>query len=156
MSLVHYTCTYYIGPVVGSAIVAVSFTVAALIVFFKLREKWDDSFWKRAGCALILALAVLGMHMITVSGTLYKLLPEEVDPRVLADSWTIIVAGILVSHAPIVLIIDILLLLCSPGICIRSRATCSNWKKSKGNARMCGIRFGRQGHADHRWNVSLS
>jgi NO-binding membrane sensor protein with MHYT domain len=126
LALPSYTCTYYIGYVVGSAVVAVSFTVAALIVFFKLREKWDDSFWKRAGCALILALAVFGMHTITVSGTLYNLIPSEVDPRVLGDSWTIIVAGIMVSHAPIVLIIDILLLLYSPGIDLRSRATCSN------------------------------
>jgi NO-binding membrane sensor protein with MHYT domain len=126
LALPSYTCTYYVGYVVGSAVVAVSFTVAALIVFFKLREKWDDSFWKRAGCALILALAVFGMHTITVSGTLYNIIPSEVDPRVLADSWTIIVSGIMVSHAPIVLIIDILLLLYSPGIDIRSRATCSN------------------------------
>ncbi|RDL31329.1 uncharacterized protein BP5553_09538 [Venustampulla echinocandica] len=69
----NYSCVYSIGHVVGSIIVAVAATIAALTVFFVLRAAWTNSWWKRALCAIVLAGAVFGMHWTAAVGTQYRL-----------------------------------------------------------------------------------
>jgi len=81
--------------VVGSVIIAVAATDVALIVFFKLRERWNDSFWKRVGCAMILAGAVSGMHWAAATGTHYTLVPGA--PESSSAKWTVIVVAVIVS-----------------------------------------------------------
>lgn len=46
--------------VVFSLILAVVAATVALFLFFRLRAQWQDSWWKRGLCALILATAVCG------------------------------------------------------------------------------------------------
>jgi NO-binding membrane sensor protein with MHYT domain len=69
----NYTVEYQIGNVVGSGIIAVGATTAALSVFFLLRATWTASWWKRALTAVLLAGAVSGMHWAAELGTHYRL-----------------------------------------------------------------------------------
>lgn len=46
--------------VVFALILAVVAATVALFLFFRLRAQWQDSWWKRGLCALILATAVCG------------------------------------------------------------------------------------------------
>jgi len=69
----NYTCVFNIGNVVGSVVVAIVASIAALSVFFVLRAAWTNSWWKRAVCAFVLAGAVFGMHWTASVGTNYRL-----------------------------------------------------------------------------------
>ena len=66
------------GPVVawryvlGSAIIAIVASTLALGIFFYLKSTWTNSWWKRALCALLLAVAVSGSHWIATAGTEYR------------------------------------------------------------------------------------
>ncbi|OBZ91635.1 Signaling protein YkoW [Choanephora cucurbitarum] len=65
----YFVIGYKIGYVVGAIIIACAAATIALYIFFKLREQWADQWWKRVGCAMILALAVCGMHYTALVGT---------------------------------------------------------------------------------------
>lgn len=67
----NYHCRYKPANIAGSAVIAVAASLVALSVFFRLRETWTDSWWKRAFCALVLASAVCGMHWTAAVGTAY-------------------------------------------------------------------------------------
>lgn len=58
--------------VVISILEAAAASTAALSIFFKYRALWQDSFPKRAGCSVLLAAAVCGMHYIALAGTRWK------------------------------------------------------------------------------------
>ncbi|KAJ9613009.1 hypothetical protein H2200_002950 [Cladophialophora chaetospira] len=70
-SVENYTCSYRVQYVVGAAIIAVLASFIALSIFFRLRDAWMDSWWKRALCGAILATAVSGMHWTAAVGTIY-------------------------------------------------------------------------------------
>ncbi|UNI22216.1 hypothetical protein JDV02_008125 [Purpureocillium takamizusanense] len=72
-SISNYTSSYKISYVVGSAIIAVSASATALAVFFVFETTWKGVWWKRLGCAMILAGAVSGMHWCAAVGTSYRL-----------------------------------------------------------------------------------
>jgi NO-binding membrane sensor protein with MHYT domain len=58
---IEYFHVVYKAPyVVGAAIIACTAVTAALWIFFKLREKWMNQWYKRLGCAMIMAVAVCG------------------------------------------------------------------------------------------------
>ena len=67
----NYRCQYRTANVAGAAVIAVAASLVALSVFFQLRERWTDSWWKRALCAVVLASAVCGMHWTAAVGTTY-------------------------------------------------------------------------------------
>ncbi|KAI8332865.1 hypothetical protein BC941DRAFT_505014 [Chlamydoabsidia padenii] len=70
---IEYFHVIYKAPyVVGAAIIACTAVIAALWIFFKLREQWMNQWYKRLGCALIMALAVCGMHYTAMVGTTYR------------------------------------------------------------------------------------
>jgi NO-binding membrane sensor protein with MHYT domain len=69
----NYHSIYNIGHVVGAALIAVFASITALYVFFSLRAKWKNSWWKRGLCAALLACAVSGMHWTAATGTRYRL-----------------------------------------------------------------------------------
>ncbi|KAI1624758.1 hypothetical protein EDD37DRAFT_358336 [Exophiala viscosa] len=71
LGIANYDCTYQVQHVVGAAIIAVAASLIALSVFFTLRDKWIDHWWKRALCAGVLAVAVSGMHWTAAVGTVY-------------------------------------------------------------------------------------
>lgn len=94
----NYTCIYDVGKIVGSAIIAIVASVAALSVFFFLRATWTNSWWKRALTATVLAGGVSGMHWLASVGTQYRL--KRVDPshlRGINGDSTIIVVIVLVG-----------------------------------------------------------
>ncbi|KAK0736579.1 hypothetical protein B0T21DRAFT_384058 [Apiosordaria backusii] len=73
-SISNYHCSYRPANVVGSAIIAVAASTVALALFFVFRASWTNSWWKRTGCAIVLAGAVSGMHWCGAVGTTYRLM----------------------------------------------------------------------------------
>lgn len=58
---IEYFHVYYKAPyVVGAVIIACTAVTAALWIFFKLREHWMNQWYKRLGCAIVMAVAVCG------------------------------------------------------------------------------------------------
>ncbi|KND88032.1 hypothetical protein TOPH_07317 [Tolypocladium ophioglossoides CBS 100239] len=73
-SISNYDSSYEIANVVGAALIAVSASTAALALFFVFEATWKNEWWKRLGCAMVLAGAVSGMHWCAAVGTSYRLL----------------------------------------------------------------------------------
>lgn len=72
LGISNYHCTYRVANVVAASIISIVASMIALNVFFRLREAWTDSWWKRALCGLVLAGSVSGMHWTATVGTLYR------------------------------------------------------------------------------------
>lgn len=70
----NYQCSYVIGNVVGAALIAVSASTVALSLFFIFKAAWTNSWRRRAGCTVVLAGAVSGMHWCASLGTRYTLI----------------------------------------------------------------------------------
>lgn len=73
LSISNYRTAYHVAYVVGAALIAVSASSAALALFFIFEAAWTNAWWKRAGCAMVLAGAVSGMHWCAAVGTEYVL-----------------------------------------------------------------------------------
>lgn len=71
LGISNYRCSYHVANVVGSAIIAIFSSTAALGIFFRWRASWTDSWWRRGICACLLAGAVSGMHWTAAVGTTY-------------------------------------------------------------------------------------
>lgn len=56
----YFVLVYKTGYIIGAAMIAMSAVTIALYIFFKLREKWMNLWYKRLGCAMLMALAVCG------------------------------------------------------------------------------------------------
>jgi NO-binding membrane sensor protein with MHYT domain len=98
LGIANYRCAYQVANVVGSAIIAIFSSTAALGIFFRWRESWTDSWWRRGICACLLAAAVSGMHWTAAVGTIYKARDESVKHgSQLTRSQTVIVCAVLVS-----------------------------------------------------------
>lgn len=65
--------------VVGAVIIAIAASIIALGAFFRFRESWSSSWWKRSLSAALLAGAVSGMHWTAAAGTYYHRQLTEVD-----------------------------------------------------------------------------
>ncbi|KYK58808.1 MHYT domain signaling protein [Drechmeria coniospora] len=72
-SISNYDSSYQISYVVGSALISVSASTLALALFFVFESTWNNVWWKRLGCAMVLAGAVSGMHWCAAVGTTYSL-----------------------------------------------------------------------------------
>lgn len=57
--VVHYSIAY----IVGAALIGIGATTTALSIFFKLRAQWENQWYKRLGCSMIMGLAVCGMSI---------------------------------------------------------------------------------------------
>lgn len=75
--------SYTAVTVVFAIVLACAAATTALFAFFTFRAQWQDSFWKRCLCSLVLAVAVCGMHYLGLGGTSYRPKPG-VDPKDLA------------------------------------------------------------------------
>lgn len=73
-SISNYTTSYRISNLVGSVVIAVLASTTALSLFFVFENTWNNAWWKRVGCAMVLAGAVSGMHWCAAVGTSYMLL----------------------------------------------------------------------------------
>jgi NO-binding membrane sensor protein with MHYT domain len=98
LGISNYRCSYKVANVVGSAIIAIFSSTVALGIFFRWRESWTDSWWRRGICACLLAAAVSGMHWTAAVGTIYTARDESVKQgSQLTRSQTVIVCAVLVS-----------------------------------------------------------
>ena len=97
--IANYTCHYRVENVVGAALIAVAASLIALSVFFRLRETWTDTWWKRTFCAAILASAVVGMHWTAAVGTRYSFKGDSHGTRNASRVQTVIVCTVLVRRS---------------------------------------------------------
>ncbi|CAO3643601.1 unnamed protein product [Mucor hiemalis] len=67
----YFVMVYKVGYIIGAAIIAMSAVTVALYIFFKLRERWMNAWYKRLGCAMLMATAVCGMHYTALVGTTF-------------------------------------------------------------------------------------
>lgn len=76
--------------------IAVVATTVALTLFFILRKKFTNSWYKRTGCAALLSGAVSGMHWTAALGTKYRL---KSDSAMIKDTrhMTVIITIVMVS-----------------------------------------------------------
>ncbi|KAI8987998.1 hypothetical protein BDF20DRAFT_998531 [Mycotypha africana] len=72
----YFVLVYSIAYLMGAIIIACAAVTIALYIFFKLRERWMNDWYKRLGCALLMALAVCGMHYTGLVGTDFYIPPE--------------------------------------------------------------------------------
>jgi NO-binding membrane sensor protein with MHYT domain len=87
VALMHYSASFYCnfnvefgaGQVVGSILLACILCTVGFTAFFRFRAQWQDSWWKRGLCAIILGVGVSSMHYIGASGTSYRVRSEHVN-----------------------------------------------------------------------------
>lgn len=87
ISLMHYSASFYCNYLVTfaptqtviSILLACLLSIVGLTAFFRFRAQWQDSWWKRGLCAIILGIGVSGMHYIGTSGTSYRVKAEFVN-----------------------------------------------------------------------------
>lgn len=107
LGISNYHCRYYVGNVVGSAIISVAACVSALGIFFRLHATWAASWVKRVASAAGLAMAVSGMHWTAAVGTSYyprsRARPEPPDAR-FGPHRTVVVCAVLACSAAAMLI----------------------------------------------------
>ncbi|KAL7916595.1 putative MHYT domain signaling protein [Trichoderma velutinum] len=73
-SISNYRGSYRLSYLIGSVVIAVLASITALTLFFVFENTWSSAWWKRLGCAMVLAGAVSGMHWCAAVGTSYTLL----------------------------------------------------------------------------------
>jgi NO-binding membrane sensor protein with MHYT domain len=56
----YFVLVYEPAYIIGAIIIACFAVTIALYIFFKLREKWMNQWYKRLGCACLMAFAVCG------------------------------------------------------------------------------------------------
>lgn len=69
----NYKLIYPARFIVAACIIAIGACIIALMLFFYFKERWISVFWKRALCAVILTVAVCGMHYTASVGCTYQL-----------------------------------------------------------------------------------
>ncbi|KAI9301746.1 hypothetical protein BJ944DRAFT_271010 [Cunninghamella echinulata] len=67
----YFKVVYKPAYVVAAVIIACTAVTVALFIFFKLRERWANQWYKRLACACIMGVAVCGMHYTAMAGTRY-------------------------------------------------------------------------------------
>ncbi|KAL1917863.1 uncharacterized protein VTP21DRAFT_3697 [Calcarisporiella thermophila] len=70
-AIIHYRIRYELSLVIASFFIGITALSVALIIFFYLESQWKDRWHKRFGCALIMGIAVCGMHYVGMSATHY-------------------------------------------------------------------------------------
>ncbi|KAI8144161.1 hypothetical protein BJV82DRAFT_667992 [Fennellomyces sp. T-0311] len=100
---------YKVPYVIGAIIIAITAVTVALYIFFKLREQWANQWYKRLGCAMLMGVAVCGMHYTAMAGTEY-LIPTDTDATAPVPSLSIaaligIISGVVVIGCAILVYI---------------------------------------------------
>ncbi|KAI0411355.1 hypothetical protein F5X98DRAFT_368119 [Xylaria grammica] len=101
-SIDNYSCHYDVPNVIGSAIIAVVASNAALSMFFLSRASWSNSWWKRGLSGIVLACAVSGMHWCASTGTNYRLLKLNMSDHYSRNTVVIVVTVLSFTAALIV------------------------------------------------------
>ncbi|KAK3988759.1 hypothetical protein QBC44DRAFT_98340 [Cladorrhinum sp. PSN332] len=101
-SISNYKCFYGAANVAGATVIAVTASTVALALFFVFRASWTNSWWKRFGCAVVLAAAVSGMHWCGAVGTKYELI--HLTSRTDLDGRNTIVIAITVLSVAVCLV----------------------------------------------------
>ncbi|KAG5976615.1 hypothetical protein E4U56_001700 [Claviceps arundinis] len=96
-SISNYVSTYKLSYLIGSIIIAVLASTTALALFFVFEKSWSNAWWKRIGCAMVLAGAVSGMHWCAAVGTRYRLVMVTPGKGVSRQNTMIVVICLAIS-----------------------------------------------------------
>ncbi|KAK3690563.1 hypothetical protein B0T22DRAFT_463879 [Podospora appendiculata] len=102
-SISNYKCSYNAANVAGAVVIAAAASTIALALFFVFRASWANSWWKRIGCALVLAGAVSGMHWCAALGTSFRLVHLNSASDNASRNTTVIVVACLSVGACLVM-----------------------------------------------------
>ncbi|CAJ0901879.1 11280_t:CDS:2, partial [Entrophospora sp. SA101] len=92
------------GLTVASIIIAIIASNVALYIFFRLRSKWKNQWHKKLGSALIMGIAVCGMHYTAYAGTHYFITTGQI----IVNSGSIMnVTGSLITCAILITVVAI-------------------------------------------------
>ncbi|KAJ5690356.1 hypothetical protein N7462_004748 [Penicillium macrosclerotiorum] len=104
LGIANYKCSYQVANVVGSAIIAIFSSTAALTIFFRWRATWTDSWWRRVICACFLSAAVSGMHWTAAVGTSYRERDKSITHGTqLSRSQVVIICAVLACVSCVIL-----------------------------------------------------
>ncbi|CAD6893115.1 unnamed protein product [Tilletia controversa] len=149
VSLMHYSASfkanfsvrYQPAQTVMSIVLACLAATLALVLFFRFRSQWKDSWWKRLLCSLILASGVAGMHYVACWGTSYRVHQSFVaNPSALGDgNYRNNVVTIAIAVMCIVIIVASVIVAVSDVVVVRDAR-----KKAK-KVVVCSATFDKQG-----------
>ncbi|CAG8435353.1 7390_t:CDS:2 [Ambispora gerdemannii] len=107
LAVIQYDVQYNIGTFIAATIIALVASNASLYLFFAMRAKWRSDWYKRLGCASIMAIAVTGMHYTASVGTRYYLKATEVNAQPEISSYLILGLVAMASIIAIVILVSI-------------------------------------------------
>jgi NO-binding membrane sensor protein with MHYT domain len=90
-SISNYKSSYQLSYLIGSVIISWLASTTALALFFVFESTWSSAWWKRLGCAMVLAGAVSGMHWCAAVGTSYTLLQNSAGKGVSRQDAMVVV-----------------------------------------------------------------
>ncbi|RUS32142.1 hypothetical protein BC938DRAFT_476203 [Jimgerdemannia flammicorona] len=89
-AIVFFTVEYQLHYVLASLVIGIAATTTALWIFFELRSRWEGGWYKRTTCAMIMGVAVCGMHYISMVGTRYYIPNKEIPPNPLISPYALV------------------------------------------------------------------
>ncbi|KAK0648286.1 hypothetical protein B0T16DRAFT_455770 [Cercophora newfieldiana] len=107
-SIRNYHCEYVVANIAGASVIAAAASTVALALFFVFKAAWTNSWWRRIGCAFLLAGAVSGMHWCAALGTKYRLVEiTRVEDHDLRNTTVIVVSCLSVAACILMAILAI-------------------------------------------------
>ena len=97
----NYDLHYAKGCLAASFIIAILDCFIVLCLFYKSREKWINSLWKRVSCAILLAGGVSSMHFTASTHCTYTLKTFNSHGAILRRDHSVTIAGVLCGAAAI-------------------------------------------------------
>lgn len=98
-SIRNYSASYELPYLVGSVVISVLASLVALALFFVFENTWNSAWWKRLGCAVVLAGAVSGMHWCAAVGTRYTSIKNTNGKGVSRQDAMVIVICLVSLHS---------------------------------------------------------
>lgn len=98
LGITNYQLIYQPRFLAASVIIAIGACELVLILFYTWREKWINDWYKRMGCAAILAGGVTAMHFTASTGCNYRLKAVLGAGQARSRMTSVIVAAVLVSR----------------------------------------------------------
>lgn len=100
----NYHLTYNPRYLAASIVIAIGDCLGVLVLFYKLRDKWISSWWKRVLCATALAGGVTAMHFTGATDCRYENTALNDPAAVKSRDIQIIVAGVLCGAAALMVL----------------------------------------------------
>ncbi|SMR61033.1 unnamed protein product [Zymoseptoria tritici ST99CH_3D1] len=106
--ITNYVLNYHAKFLVASVVISIGDCWLVLLLFYRLRERWISSWWKRLLCAALLAGGVSAMHFTASTSCEYKLLRYNDAADLRARETQVLIAAALCGAAAVLIVIILL------------------------------------------------